>query len=184
MKPIPHSVNLELAGLFKHPLKSVRKIERCLPAKLHNGRPTFFMLIDIEDVFECQRLEIKFVAGVVIGRNRFRIRIDHDRFEPFLFQSKRGVHATVVEIGYELGFEDPSYFSRFIRRELKTSPAEFRSLIRQNTRNSCDSPRLGIWFLASIEEPYLVDIDGGSTSWLTQPMVDPHLSLAYEYRTD
>jgi hypothetical protein len=62
MKPIPHSVNLELAGLFKHPLKSVRKIERCLPAKLHNGRPTFFMLIDIEDVFECQRLEIKFVV--------------------------------------------------------------------------------------------------------------------------
>jgi len=37
----------------------------------------------------------------------------------------------VAGIGYELGFEDPSYFSRFIRRELKTSPAEFRSLIRQ-----------------------------------------------------
>ena len=38
---------------------------------------------------------------------------------------------TMAGIGYELGFEDPSYFSRFIRRELKTSPAEFRSLIRQ-----------------------------------------------------
>jgi AraC family transcriptional activator of pobA len=38
---------------------------------------------------------------------------------------------TMAEIGYELGFEDPSYFSRFIRRELETSPAELRSLIRQ-----------------------------------------------------
>jgi AraC-like DNA-binding protein len=31
----------------------------------------------------------------------------------------------VAGIGYELGFKDPSYFSRFIGRELKTSPAEF-----------------------------------------------------------
>jgi AraC-like DNA-binding protein len=38
---------------------------------------------------------------------------------------------TMAEIGYELGFEDPSYFSRFIRRELKTNPTEFRSLVRQ-----------------------------------------------------
>jgi hypothetical protein len=37
------------------------------------------------------------VAGA-ISSNRFRIRIDHDRFEPFLFHSKRGVHATVVEL--------------------------------------------------------------------------------------
>ncbi len=38
---------------------------------------------------------------------------------------------TMAEIGYELGFQDPSYFSRFIRRELKTSPAEHRNLLRQ-----------------------------------------------------
>ena len=37
----------------------------------------------------------------------------------------------MAEIGYELGFEDPSYFSRFIRRELNASPGEVRSLIRQ-----------------------------------------------------
>src|ERR1700722_8278968 len=79
-------------------LKSIRKVERCLSAKLDNGGPTFFMLIDIEDIFECQRLEIQFVAGVIIGRNRFRIRIDHDRLEPFLFQGKGGVNAAVVEL--------------------------------------------------------------------------------------
>ncbi len=37
----------------------------------------------------------------------------------------------MAEIGYEVGFEDPSYFSRFIRRELKASPQVFRNLIRQ-----------------------------------------------------
>ena len=38
---------------------------------------------------------------------------------------------TMAGIGYELGFEDPCYFSRFIRRELKTTPAELRGVIRQ-----------------------------------------------------
>ncbi len=36
---------------------------------------------------------------------------------------------TMAEIGYEVGFEDPSYFSRFIRRELKTSPASVSPLL-------------------------------------------------------
>ena len=38
---------------------------------------------------------------------------------------------TMAEIGYQLGFKDPSYFSRFIRRELKTSPQAFRNLSRR-----------------------------------------------------
>ncbi len=38
---------------------------------------------------------------------------------------------SVSEIGYHLGFEDPSYFSRFFRRYEKQSPAEFRTAIRE-----------------------------------------------------
>jgi AraC family transcriptional regulator, transcriptional activator of pobA len=41
---------------------------------------------------------------------------------------------TIAEIGYELGFEDPSYFSRFVRREIETSPVEFRNRIREKYR--------------------------------------------------
>jgi AraC family transcriptional regulator, transcriptional activator of pobA len=37
----------------------------------------------------------------------------------------------MAEIGYDLGFEDPSYFSRFVRRELKASPQTFRERVRQ-----------------------------------------------------
>jgi AraC-like DNA-binding protein len=37
----------------------------------------------------------------------------------------------MAEVGYDLGFEDPSYFSRFVRRELKASPQTFRERIRQ-----------------------------------------------------
>lgn len=38
---------------------------------------------------------------------------------------------SVSEIGYQTGFQDPSYFSRFFRREAGQTPAEFREAIRE-----------------------------------------------------
>lgn len=38
---------------------------------------------------------------------------------------------SVSEIGYQIGFQDPSYFSRFFRRYAGETPAEFRQAIRE-----------------------------------------------------
>ncbi|MEK7952752.1 helix-turn-helix domain-containing protein [Luteolibacter soli] len=38
---------------------------------------------------------------------------------------------SVAEIGYQLGFKDPSYFGRFFRRYEDRTPAEFRDEIRE-----------------------------------------------------
>ncbi|MDB6077030.1 MAG: AraC family transcriptional regulator [Akkermansiaceae bacterium] len=38
---------------------------------------------------------------------------------------------SVAEIGYGLGFKDPSYFGRFFRRYGRCTPADFRSQIRE-----------------------------------------------------
>ncbi|HEY1121221.1 MAG TPA: helix-turn-helix domain-containing protein, partial [Haloferula sp.] len=38
---------------------------------------------------------------------------------------------SVAEIGYRLGFKDPSYFGRFFRRYESRTPAEFRDEIRE-----------------------------------------------------
>lgn len=38
---------------------------------------------------------------------------------------------SVSEVGYEVGFEDPSYFARFFRRYAGLSPVEFRESIRE-----------------------------------------------------
>lgn len=38
---------------------------------------------------------------------------------------------SVSEIGYQTGFQDPSYFSRFFRRYAGETPAEFRESIRE-----------------------------------------------------
>ncbi len=60
-------------------------------------------------------------AGEIIRRRR-------------LLHAKRALlhsHQSVAEIGYELGFDDPSYFARFFRRYEKRSPTQFREQIRK-----------------------------------------------------
>ena len=74
------------------------KIERRLSTELHDHALRLFLFVDVEHVFVRQRLEIKFVARVVVGRNRLRVRVDHDRLEPQLAQGESGVDAAVVEL--------------------------------------------------------------------------------------
>jgi AraC-like DNA-binding protein len=73
---------------------------------------------------ESLRLEIGLTAGELI---RARLLLEAKRL---LLHSE----LTVAEIGYELGFEDPSYFSRFVRREIETSPVELRNQLREKYR--------------------------------------------------
>ena len=56
------------------------------------------MLADGKDVFEGQRLEVESVAGVVVGRNRLRIAVDHDGFVTIVAQRECRVAAAVVEL--------------------------------------------------------------------------------------
>src|SRR5258707_14056302 len=67
-------------------------------------------------LIESFRLDTGLSAGELI---RARLLLEAKRL---LLHSEQ----TVAEIGYELGFEDPSYFSRFVRREIETSPLELR----------------------------------------------------------
>ena len=55
------------------------------------------MIINVEHILQSERLKIKFVARIVIGGNRFRIRIHHNRFESELAQSEGGVNAAIIE---------------------------------------------------------------------------------------
>ena len=59
-------------------LKLCCQIQWCLTAKLCNHAQWFFFLINAENIFQCQRLKIKLVRCVIIGRNSFRITIDNN----------------------------------------------------------------------------------------------------------
>ena len=88
---------------FSEPL---REAERRLSAELHDDADdagtacagSGFGVVDLEDVLEGQRLEVQPVGGVVVGRHRLGVAVDHHGLEPGLAQRGRGVHAAVVEL--------------------------------------------------------------------------------------
>ena len=82
------------AGRFQ----SIGEIERCLSTELNDDAFGLFLLVNVEHVLKGERFEIKFVARVVIGRNGFRIRVHHDRFESEFAQREGRVHAAVIEL--------------------------------------------------------------------------------------
>jgi AraC family transcriptional activator of pobA len=57
----------------------------------------------------------------------------------FILEAKRLLSyssLSVSEVGYEIGFEDPNYFSRFFRSHEKMTPLEFREKFRSSTLDS------------------------------------------------
>ena len=53
---------------------------------------------DVHDIVERQRLEVQPVAGVIVGRHRLGVAVDHDGFVASFTQGEAGVHAAVVEL--------------------------------------------------------------------------------------
>ncbi len=53
---------------------------------------------DLEHVLGGQRLEIQPVGGVVVGRHRLRIAVDHDGLEAGVVQREAGMAAAIVEL--------------------------------------------------------------------------------------
>lgn len=70
----------------------------------------------------------KQLSGITAGEH-IRSRI--------ILEAKRYLHntdLTAKEIAYQLGFEDPHYFSRFFKKYTGQTPLEFKSLSRTNHR--------------------------------------------------
>ena len=83
-------------------LQRKRKIQRRLSAELHDDADRRsgcgFVLVDLHHVFERERLEVETVAGVVIGRDRLRIAVHHDRLVAVVAQREGRVAAAVIEL--------------------------------------------------------------------------------------
>ena len=78
------------------------QLQRRLAAELHDHavqRAVFLLLgEDFEHVLGGQRLEIEPVRGVVVGRDRLRIAVDHDGLVAGVAQREAGMAAAIVEL--------------------------------------------------------------------------------------
>jgi AraC family transcriptional activator of pobA len=108
-------------GLVKRFRQALERSFRASTSVRHYAR---MLGVTTSQLSESLRLETGLTAGELI---RARLLLEAKRL---LLHSE----LTIAEIGYELGFEDPSYFSRFVRREVETSPVEFRKTIREKYR--------------------------------------------------
>ena len=75
-----------------------RQRERRLTAELHDHAVRFLGIVDVQHLFERQRLEVQAVAGVVIRGDSLRIAVHHDRLVPEILQRERRVAAAVIEL--------------------------------------------------------------------------------------
>jgi len=72
------------------------------------------------------------VCRTVFGKSA--LGVIHDRL---LLEARRNLvytSMTVAEVGYALGFSDPSYFTRFFVRATNIAPSEFRRIQRERLR--------------------------------------------------
>ena len=65
---------------------------------MHDHAQWLFFVDNFEHVFEREWLEIQAVGGVVVGRYRLRVAVDHDGFVTVLAQGQRSVYAAVVKL--------------------------------------------------------------------------------------
>ena len=79
-------------------LQRGREAERRLPAERDDDAERPLQLDDVEHALERHRLEIEAVAGVVVGRDRLRIRVHEHDLVPEPAERLRGAHAAVVEL--------------------------------------------------------------------------------------
>ena len=83
-------------------LERVGQFQRGLPAELHyNTVQRAIVLFDaqnFQNVLQRQRLEIEPVRGVVIGTDRFRVAVDHDRLVPRFRQRETGMATAVIKL--------------------------------------------------------------------------------------
>ena len=83
-------------------LERVRQLERRLAAELHDHAEQAAAGLldagDLDHVLGGQRLEIEPVGGVVVGRDRLRVAVDHDGLDARVLERVGGVNAAVVEL--------------------------------------------------------------------------------------
>ena len=75
-----------------------RQAQRRLPAELDDHALGLLGVDDLQHVLARERLEVQPVGGVVVGRHRLRVAVDHDGLVAVLAQRLHGVDAAVVEL--------------------------------------------------------------------------------------
>src|SRR5690606_11722685 len=69
-----------------------------LSAELANYANRFFVLNNLQNVFECYRLKVQTIAGIEVGRNGFGVIVDDDGPITHLLERPHAVNTRVIKL--------------------------------------------------------------------------------------
>ena len=69
-----------------------------MSAELHDRAFRLLLVVNTQNIFDGERLEVQLVRSVVVGRDGLRITVDHDGLIAFISKCERGVDTAVVEL--------------------------------------------------------------------------------------
>ncbi len=75
-----------------------REVIRNLPARRNNDALRLFKFDDIENALERKLFKIQPVRHVIVCRDRFRIVVNHNSLEFFLFECFQSLHARPIKL--------------------------------------------------------------------------------------
>ena len=79
-------------------LKLTCNVERCLTAELDDDSVRFLLLVDLENILGCDRLEVELVRCVVVGGYSLRVAVYDYGLVAHLLKLHCGMTAAVVEL--------------------------------------------------------------------------------------
>ena len=74
------------------------QIQRCLSTELCNHAKWFFLFVNAQHVFQCQRLEVQLVRSIIVCRNRLRITVHDNRLKSKLLQRHCRMYTTIIKL--------------------------------------------------------------------------------------
>src|SRR3972149_4430742 len=83
---------------LKRFLSSAMSVASGLVPRIFTPPPRPLLLDHVHHVLERERLEVQPVGGVVVGRDRLGVAVDHDRLEPLLLEGEGGGATAGVEL--------------------------------------------------------------------------------------
>src|ERR1700733_12336438 len=78
------------------------ELERRLTTKLYDHANQFtvflFLANNSNHIFRRERLKIQAVRGIVVGRNRLRVAVNHDGFIPCILQGIGRMYTAIIKL--------------------------------------------------------------------------------------
>src|SRR5690606_31129789 len=129
-------------------MQALSHFKGCLSTQLNDNAFRFFMLNDFPNMLPVNRFKIQLISDIEVGRNGFRVTVNHDCFIATFFNGEQTMGTAVVKLNTlsdSVGTRTQNYYFLFISnyRFILESLVFNRSLFKSTVEVRCFCFELG-----------------------------------------